>query len=213
MINKFKNLSSLKIIVFSIIFFVLLFLFNCTFRLSIESYHRYISKELNTITLSADDVVKNSIKEHEGQLLSSDDDPQFIINFMDIVGEEKVLVSDISINITYSTYPGEITLYYAQNEAFGFSNHNREWFSPIGQDVYTVQLSFLKNIYTLRIDPTMYAGNYMNLESIVLNSPKSILDYYNISASNIYQLLIFSLFLSAFLKLLQEALIEITVKK
>ena len=62
----------------------------------------------------------------------------------------------------------------------------------------------LKNLASIRIDPTTIAGNSMEIESIVLNSPKSFIEFFAVDFKNIFNLLVYSAIIATVITLINE---------
>ncbi len=189
MIEKIKNLTPIKIIVFSFSLVLSVFLISTLFIFLFESFLRLTGK-LETIVLYKDDFELVSIVEKENGLVSSDADPQLII-------EKDMYITSVTLDIEYSLYPGEVTLYYTTKDGQGFSSDNRSWFTKTQDTIYFSDLFFAVNTKSIRIDPTDSAANFMNIKSITINKEKSFIEYFSISPTRIYHFILYSLLLAS----------------
>ena len=70
---------------------------------------------------------------------------------------------------------------------------------------YTADTS-MKTVSAIRIDPTMYAGNQLTFGDFIFNEEKTVTDYFEMSAGDIFNLFLYTGIISSVLKFLQEML-------
>lgn len=146
----------------------------------------------------------SSMVEKDGGLISTDDDPQFIMDY-------KGRVSTVSFYMESEFYPGEMVIYYTEKAGDPFSSQKRVWIRPVQgrENIYVADLG-LRYVEKLRIDPTMYGGNVMTFGSFVFNRNKSLWEYFSVSYGDVFNLIVYTGFVSGLLKLLAEILSGIT---
>ncbi|MBP1550845.1 MAG: hypothetical protein J6C04_01050 [Oscillospiraceae bacterium] len=198
MIGKIKNLSGAKLIAFCAAVLCVLWLGKNAVAFGAETAARAGGK-METVTLSADDFeLIGIVKAENGSYVTTDSDPQLVLN-----GDMKI--SRITLNCTFSVSPGEMVVYYSEKDGQGYSATKRYWFYPDSTNLssYTAQMP-MKNYKSIRIDPTTIAGNTMAIDSIVLNSPKSIGEHFAVSFKNIFNLLVYSCLIAAVITIVKE---------
>ena len=121
-----------------------------------------------------------------------------------------ILVQDmkvcrITIDGTYKTAAGEILVYYTQKEGQGFAPTKRYWFyaDENSTSTYTAEMP-LMNLKSVRIDPTTFAGNTMEINSVTFNRPKAFMQFFSLDAGNIFSLIVYSCLGAAVITLLKE---------
>ena len=96
-------------------------------------------------------------------------------------------------------------VYYTTKEGEGFSENKRWWAQPVdGEDNWYVVEMGLKNVRSLRIDPTMYAGNQMTFGTFIINEERTLSDYIAPDARRIFNLLLYTGIISSVLRFVQE---------
>ncbi len=203
-LNKFKNLTPVKILVFSFSLVLSSFVLLTLFIFLLESYYKMTGK-LETIVLEVSDFEYSSIVEKNGLLIASDSDPQLIL-------ETDMYITNITLDIEYSQYPGEVSFYYATKEGQGFSSNKRAGFSKADETIYKSNL--LLPIYTtaIRIDPTDLAGNILTPYSITINENQSFSEYFKITPTRIYYFVLYSLLIASLLGFLKDILVKKQIK-
>lgn len=207
-IKNFKNLKGKQLLAYSIVFFVTIFILRGLADFSIESVAR-LSGRMATFTVPISEFEKVALVEkipmnesEEGKLISTDSDPQLLLT-------QDIKASRISFKAEFSVHPGEITMYYTTKDGQGFASTKRYWFFPSQKDVDLYETSFsLKNIKSLRLDPTTEAGNEIKISEVTFNSPKSFLAFFAVGYSEIFHLLVHSSILASLLALVQEIVIK-----
>ncbi len=197
-VNKFKNLSFIKIILLSFSLVISTFILLTLFIFGLESYYRMTGK-LETLVLEMTDFEYIAIVRSGEHLITSDADPQ-------LLRTDDIYITNITLDIEYSLYPGEVTLYYTTNEGEGFSSKNRAWFTKTDETIYKTDFFFPVKTNSIRIDPTDLAGNIIETNSIIINEEKSFFEYFKITPSRIYYLFLYSFLLSSIFGLAVEIL-------
>ena len=151
-------------------------------------------------TYTVADFTQNSLAERGEYLIATDSDPQLVREW------PAQAIDTITFYMEAEIYPGEMVVYYTEDAAEPFSEKKRVWITPTDREnVYTANLG-LKKIRNIRIDPTMYAGNRMIFGDFVFNVPRSLADNFRITYGDIFNLIVYTGFISGLLKLLAEVL-------
>ena len=137
--------------------------------------------------------------EKEGVIITTDNDPQMILD-----GEQKF--SSLRFYMESTVYPGEMVIYYTEKGDAGFSVQKRLWIVPDSQMNWYIVKTPMKSVTSLRIDPTMYAGNILEFGDFIFNEEKSLGEYFTVSYGDIFNLVIYTGIISSVLKFLQEIL-------
>lgn len=196
--KKLKQLSGAKLILACAVVLCLVWLGKNLLGFGYEAVSR-ANGSMETFTLYADDFeLIGIVKNEDGSYKSTDWDPQMVL-----VRDMKV--ARITIDGTFSISPGEMLAYYTQKEGQGFAAEKRYWFyADEGSDTaYTASMP-LKNLKSVRIDPTTFAGNTMEINSITFNAPKSFVQYFAVDASHIFKLMVYSCLIGAAITMIKE---------
>jgi hypothetical protein len=140
----------------------------------------------------------------DGGYITTDNDPQMILNY----GEK---LTTVTLKARFSLYPGEIVMYYTTNSEEAFSERKRIWAKTENENEYVFSLP-VKKVYGVRIDPTIYPANNIEFGDIKFNRKKSFFDYFKVEYEDIYNLVIYSLLISAVVKFLTTLPDYINVK-
>lgn len=196
MIDKIRKISSRRIIIFTAFALVAGFFASGLVGYVTESSARK-NGTLVQSTLSATDFVWNGIKVKDGVVITTDNDPQMLL-------ETPQKFTSLSFYMEPSIYPGEMCVYYTQPGDEAFSVQKRLWIVPADQPGwYTVETSML-DVTALRLDPTMYAGNILDFGDFVFNREKSFGEYFAVSYGDVFDLIVWTGIISSVLKFLQE---------
>lgn len=197
MVDKLKKISSRRIIAGTATALVALFVFSGLFSFVTETAARK-NGSLTTQTMQAQDFAWSGIAVKDGAVITTDNDPQMITEY---TGK----ITSIKMYMESSVHPGEMTVYYTQPGDRAFSVHKRLWLVPVrGQPGWFMVETPVKNITSLRIDPTMYAGNILTFGDIVINSEKTFGEYFSVSYGDFFNLFLYTGVVSSVLKFLQE---------
>lgn len=197
MVDKLKKISSRRIIAGTAMALVALFVFSGLFSFVTETAARK-NGSLSTQTMHAQDFAWSGIAVKDGVVITTDNDPQMIAEY---TGK----ITSIKMYMESSVHPGEMTVYYTQPGDRAFSVHKRLWLAPVrGQPGWFMVETPVKNITSLRIDPTMYAGNVLTFGDIVINSEKTFGEYFSVSYGDFFNLFLYTGVVSSVLKFLQE---------
>ncbi|MEG1863059.1 MAG: hypothetical protein RR198_05575 [Oscillospiraceae bacterium] len=201
MIDKFIKTGSLKIAIFVYTFLIILcWGINGLMGFCFGTYLEKTGKMPN-ITYTKEELQLDGVKPNdffENGLISTDSDPKIIINF-----DREIYVSNVQMDIEYSMLPGEIVSYYSKGER-GFSERRR----VMGQFLNGAQATFEYGIIkcdALRIDPTMFGGNAMNLSKITINTHRTFGDYFKIYFSDLFRFSILSTMAVSFILIIKQA--------
>ena len=123
----------------------------------------------------------------------TDSDPQLIL-------DGTMAFTGVEFYMSYSTYPGEMILYYTTAQGDAYSNSNMAVISPVEEKAgwFRADIS-LTEISSLRIDPTVVAGNHLVFGDFVINPHKTLADYiavdgYTVLSVAVYTLALFAIF-------------------
>ena len=196
MVDKIKNVSSKTIIGFTAVMLVTAFIVKGLWGYAVET-SAFKNGTLETYTITSTDFVWNGIKEKDGQVVTTDNDPQMLL-------EKPQKFTSLKFYMDASIHPGEMVVYYTEPGDAGFSSQKRLWVVPTDQlGWYTVETS-LKNVTALRVDPTMYAGNILAFGDFTFNREKPLGDYFAVSYGDVFNLIVYTGIISSVLKFLQE---------
>ena len=196
MVDKIKNVSSKAIIAFTAIMLVAVFITKGLLGYVAETT-AFKNGSLETYTITATDFEWNGIREKNGRIITTDNDPQMTL-------EKSQKFTALKFYMDASIHPGEMVVYYTEPGDAGFSVQKRLWIVPDDEiGWYKVETS-LKNVTALRVDPTMYAGNVLVFGEFIFNQEKPIGAYFAVSYGDVFNLLIYTGIISSILKFLQE---------
>lgn len=120
-------------------------------------------KNFSEVTLQPSDFHVNSMVETENGYVSTDSDPQFVLD-----GEIKCYY--LTFKLKSNLCPGRISIFYttAPGEDYGPKKMVRA--VPVNgeENVYGCKVSD-KTLYSLRIDPTVSRGNLMEISDFTFN--------------------------------------------
>jgi len=197
MIKKLEKITSLQIIGFSALLLITVFLCRGFMGYFAESSARK-DGALEEYTLQAKNFEWSSFKREGEKMVPTDNDPQLILNV-----EQKMI--SVRFTMESSLYPGEVVLYYTEPGDIGFSERKRVWATGVDghPDQYLFEMP-LKTVTSLRIDPTMYAGNRLELKDFVFNEENTLSDYLRVSTGTMYNFVLYTGIISSVLKYLLE---------
>ena len=133
------------------------------------------------------------------------EDPQLILDSLD------TRVTEVRFTIRFSKDPGEVTLFYAK-AAQEFSKDNKVWGKARSDGSYVFVLP-RTHIGRLRVDPTNQNNISMQLESFVLNAPRTAASYFRATYEDVFHFLVYPGLAAALLGCLAEALGPAVQKK
>ena len=124
---------------------------------------------------------------------ATDGDPQLIL-------DKPMTFTGVEFYMEYSVYPGEMLVYYTTLAQPEYTNANMAVMAPVKDKVGWFGVSVpAVEITSLRIDPTVMAGNHMVFGDFVVNPQAQLADYltpdgYTILSTAIYSLVLFAIF-------------------
>ena len=198
MVNRLKNISSRAIILGTALVLVASFIFSGLFAFVSESSARK-NGDLCSYTLKADNFTWSGIANKDGTVVTTDNDPQMLL-------EAPMKFTSLRFYMKSSIYPGEMVVYYTEPGDAGFSVQKRLWIVPSDQPGWYVLEAPMKTVTSLRIDPTMYAGNILDFGEFIFNEEKAFSDYFAVSYGDFFNLIVYAGIISSVLKFLQEML-------
>ena len=196
MVDKIKRISSRRIICCTALVLVLMFIVSGFYGYITESSARK-NGSLASSVMSATDFKWDGIRNKKGKIITTDNDPKMIME-----GEQKF--TSLKFYMEYTTYPGEMVVYYTEPGDKGFSVQKRLWVVPDEQPGWYIVETSMKNVTAIRLDPTMYAGNVLTFGDFILNQEKTFGDYFTVSYGDVFDLIIYTGIISSILKFLQE---------
>ena len=154
------------------------------------------SGELVTYDIDLEECRFESIKEIEkGQYVATDPDSQIIFSAEGAVE---------AVEICMSTYiePGEVLLFYNSAEGEDFTDGRMRWAHIWNApDSYLFHLDGSQDkIAQIRIDPTVYAGNRVNIERIRINPELGLKDFLTFDQVFLFKTLLYSALVSVILR-------------
>ena len=198
MVDKIKKISSRAIIIFTAFLLVALFIAKGLYGYITEASARK-NGSLSQYTVGATDFVWNGIVEKAGQVITTDNDPQMVLETQD-------KFTSVRFYMESSIYPGEMCVYYTQPGDEAFSVQKRLWIVPTDQTGWYMVETSMMDVTSLRIDPTMYAGNVLTFGDFIFNEEKTFGDYFAVSYGDVFDLIVYTGIISSVLKFLQEML-------
>ena len=194
---KIEKISSRRIITGTALALVAVYLLSGLLAFVTENAARK-DGSLANYTVRAEDFAWSGIENRDGVLITTDLDPQMIME------KDQKLIS-IKFYMESSAYPGEMAAYYTEPGDQAFSVQKRVWIRPDqGETNWYIMETGMKNITAIRLDPTMYAGNILTFGGFIFNREKSFGDYFALSYSDVYNFILYTGIISSVLKFLQE---------
>ncbi len=200
MIEKIERLTPKKIMASSMVVIIFLFLI-INFGVFIIEHYWKMTGTLETITLTPDEFELYAMEKKNGSYVSVTEDSQLILN-------KEMTVKNVVLDIEYQIEPGEVTMYYAVSGVGAFSDSNRIWFDLEESGVYKAEFFLGEKVHSLRLDPTIYGGNVMEINSITINVPKVFSDYFAITPDKIYFFVVLTLFSTSFIGLARHIILS-----
>ncbi len=198
MIKKIEKIKSWQIFAFSASILICRFLAVSFFNFFTENSARK-DGSLHSFTLTAEDFELRGIEKTKDGYKTTDHDSQ-------LVRKESFKFSTLRFTMTYTVEPGEIVFYYRTGDDEHFSEQKRRW--AIADDTtengYIVTLP-MKEVTAIRLDPSMFAGNDLTFGDFVFNREKSFSDYFDITYSTFFDLILYTALFSACFKYRQDA--------
>ncbi len=183
-----QKLTPLKIVALSGVFIIALFLLASLTVFLIEAFYTSTG-QMEQMILTADDFELYAIEKEDESYVSINEDSRITLN-------KDIIVKNVSMEISYAIDPGEVTLYYADTGQEAFSETKRIWFTLDENGNYTAEFNLAKRVDSLRLDPTIYGGNIMEIGEITINTPKSFVQYFSITPSHVYYFVMLTTMLS-----------------
>lgn len=199
MIKRIEKIKSWHIIAFTATLLCLGFFVVSLYNFVTETSARK-DGSLVQYTVDADAFELKDIKKTDDGYKTTNHDSQ-----MRLKKEQKF--SSMKFTMTYTVEPGEIVLYYKEPGDEHFSEQKRLWAQPVDDEAnrYVVKTP-MKEVIELRLDPSMFAGNELTFGDFVFNEEKTAADYFDITYTHVFCLILYTLVISACLKYGQEFL-------
>ena len=153
---------------------------------------------LVTTQLQADDFELIAFKPMDGGWRTTDTDPQMTYT---VNGS----FTSIYMEMDSQLYPGDVILYYTNPGDESWSVQKMIFLVPDGDNPSCYRGSMpLQTVDSIRIDPTSVGGNLLSFGDIIINPPQTLADYMDISAHTVLMYMIYTAFLAAILRFIQE---------
>ena len=151
-----------------------------------------------TAIWSAEDFELHSLQKSDDFYTATDSDSHLVMVVDDVMG-------GMEFEMDSSMPAGEVLVYYTTEAGQDYTENQRVWAVPVEKDnvLYSVSLP-VQYVHTLRIDPTIHGGNRLHFGTFRLNPQRSFSDFTDFSAVGMAPLAVYTAFLAAFLKLVQE---------
>lgn len=198
MVDKIKRISSRSIITVTALVLVSLFVLTGLVSFARETI-AHNNGSLYQYTVDSTDLTWSGIEYRNGHLMTTDNDPQMIF-------EKQQKFTSLRFYMEASIYPGEMVVYYTEPGDAGFSAQKRLWITPTDETGWYYVETTMKNVTSLRVDPTMYRGNIVTFGDFIFNEDKTFADYFEITPNHIFNLVVYTGIISSVLKFLQEML-------
>ena len=151
------------------------------------------SQTLVQTSLTDADFTFNSMRAVDSGWSATDGDPQLIYT-------ADMMFTGVEFYMEYSIYPGEMLLYYTTAAQPQYNGANMAVISPVKDRAgwYTVSVPATQ-VTSVRIDPTITAGNHLVFGDFVVNPQKTLADYltpdgYTVLSLAVYTLVLFAIF-------------------
>lgn len=158
------------------------------------------SGSLGQIVLADTDFVMNSMRSAapEKGWRATDGDPQLVYT-------QQMMFTGVKFYMEYSMYPGEMLLYYTTQAQPRFSNANMAVIKPVKGEKGWFAVSLpATQVTSLRIDPTVTAGNHLVFGDFVVNPPQGFAAYLAPDAYTMLSTVVYSLVLFAILSFVKD---------
>ncbi len=193
--KKLKDLSFARILLLSVAVVLICHFVIGGINMAKDSSNRK-NGSLKQITLAAEDFEIESMGKRGDRYVATDSDPQLLY----VVDG---LLTKVDFYMESSMPTGEVVVYYTTDRAAGFSEKQRTWAKPIGDGSYTIDFDG-GYIHTLRIDPTIYGGNFILFGDFVINGEKSAAEYIGLNYRDIAFMALYSLILAVICRFVKE---------
>ena len=193
MIKKFTAASTKTILVVSILLAVLF-----TMAGGLKDYLAEKSARSNgalvEMHFTDNDFHKGSMRSREPEKgwKATDGDPQLIL-------DRSMTFTGLEFYMEYSIYPGEMLVYYTTVDQPEYTNANMVVLAPVKDKAGWFSVSAPATYITsLRIDPTVMAGNHMVFGDFIVNPQKTLADYmvldtYSVLSTALYGMVLFAI--------------------
>ena len=105
----------------------------------------------------------------------------------------------------YSVYPGEMLVYYTTIDQPEYTNVNMVVMEPVKDKAGWFSVSVpVTDITSLRIDPTVMAGNHMVFGEFIANPQKTLVDHMAFDTYSVLSTMICSMVLFAILSIVKD---------
>ncbi len=193
--KKLKDLSFARILLLSVIVVMICHFAIGGINMAKDNSNRE-NGSLVQLTLTAEDFEIESMGKRGDRYVATDSDPQLLY----VVDG---LLTKVDFYMESSMPTGEVVVYYTTDRAAGFSEKQRAWAKPIGGGRYTIDFDG-SYIHTLRIDPTIYGGNFMFFGDFVINGEKTAAEYMGLNYRNITFMTVYTLVFAVICRFVKE---------
>ena len=197
MIKKIEKIRAWQLIAATAIVLILAFLSVCGYNYAKETSARKAGT-LVAYTATADDFELRDIEKTETGYKTTFHDSQMRM-------EKQQMFSSMKFSMTFTVEPGEIVLYYKEPGDEHFSEQKRLWAQPVdGEDHRYIVKMPAKAVTEIRLDPSMFAGNQLTFSDFEFNREKTAGDYFNVTYTHVFCLILYTLVGAACLRWLQQ---------
>ena len=153
---------------------------------------------LVTAQLQPEDFELVAFKPVDGGWRTTDTDPQMIYTV-------NGLFASIYMEMDSLLYTGDVVLYYTNPGDTAWSRQKRIFLVPDKDNPSCYRGSLpVQDVQAIRIDPGSVGGNLLNFGDIIINPPHTMADYFDISAYTLLMYRVYTLFIGAILRFVQE---------
>ena len=199
MIKKIATVSTKMVLTISV-FLAVLFTMAGGLKDYLAEKSARNSGALVEMHLTDNEFRKESMRSREPEKgwKATDGDPQLIL-------EGAMMFTGIEFYMEYSVYPGEMLVYYSTAEQPEYTNANMAVVAPIkGRDGWFKVSVPATNITSLRIDPTIMAGNHMVFGEFIVSPQKTLVDHMAFDTYSVLSTMICSMVLFAILSIVKD---------
>lgn len=199
MIKKFARLSPAKVLLLSVLVSLTVTLSGDIKDYMAEKSARK-SGQLVEMCISDNDFKFESMRSRwpEAGWKVTDGDPQLLL-------EKTMVFTGVEFYMSYSVYPGEMILYYTTPDSPHYSNANMATlYRIVDRPGWFGAYISATEVTSIRIDPTVMAGNHLVFGDFVINPHKTLADYIAVDGYTVLSVAVYSLALFAIFSFVQD---------
>ena len=199
MIKKIATISAKSMLTISI-FLAVMFTMAAGLKDYLAEKSARNSGALVEMHLTDNEFRKESMRSREPEKgwKATDGDPQLIL-------DGAMMFTGIEFYMEYSVYPGDMLVYYSTVDQPEYTNINMAVIAPVkGENGWFSVSVPATNITSLRIDPTIVAGNHMVFGEFIVNPQKTLVDYMAFDTYSVLYTMICSMVLFTILSFVKD---------